>query len=124
MRLTTLTAALLLAGLPARADTILHMKSQVYGCEKARAARALNNQADPRQSDPKWVAYVMGDGQCVRITTQSAWAVVGGDDNGVTLVSYRGTMAVQAPSMFRRQPLISGACAAPSRCHPADQAAS
>ncbi len=80
------------APLAARADAVVHMKSPIYGCEKAPAARVLNNQADSRQGDPRWVAYVMGDGQCVRITTQSPWAVTGADENGVTLVSYRGTV--------------------------------
>ena len=80
------------APLVARADTIVHMKSAIYGCEKAPAARALNNRSDARQNDPRWVAYVMGDGQCVRITTQSPWAVIGADEQGVTLVAYRGTV--------------------------------
>ncbi len=80
------------APLAAHAETVVHMKSQVYGCEKALSARALNNQADPRQNDPHWIAYVMGYGQCVRITTQSPWAVIGSDQDGVTLVSYRGSV--------------------------------
>ena len=34
----------------------------------------------------------MAYGQCVRITTQSPWAVIGSDQDGVTLVSYRGSV--------------------------------
>jgi restriction system protein len=76
----------------ATAETLIHLKAEVYGCHKARAARAINNTDDYRQSDGRWVAYVVSDGQCVRITSHSSWAVTGADDDGVTLISYRGTI--------------------------------
>jgi hypothetical protein len=94
VRLPRIVLAAFCATAPAaaRADALVHVKSQIYGCEKAIAARALNNPTNPRHSDPAWIAYVMGDGQCVKITPQSQWAVMGADENGVTLLSYRGTI--------------------------------
>jgi hypothetical protein len=73
-----------------QAATIVHVKYPVYGCEKPDSVGAINNEADPRHTDPNWLATTMGYGQCVRITPQSPWEPMGADVGGLTLLAYRG----------------------------------
>ena len=77
---------------PGRAATIVHVKYPIYGCEKPDVVTTINNEADPRHTDPNWLAATMGYGQCVRITPQSPWEPISADQGGVTLLAYRGTV--------------------------------
>ena len=80
------------------AATTVHVKYPVYGCEKQPAVAVINNEADPRHTDPEWLATTMGYGQCVRITPQSPWEPLSADQGGLTLLAYRG--AVGRPGSF------------------------
>lgn len=51
----------------ALADGIFHPTGQSFACVNPRATRALANHADPRQSDPGWVHFVITDGRCILV---------------------------------------------------------
>ena len=92
MRRNSLLAWCLLLPASAQAAAIVHVKYPVYGCEKPAAVGVINNEADPRHADPAWLATMMGYAQCVRITPQSPWEKLGADQDGLTLLAYRGTL--------------------------------
>ena len=86
----------LLVPVAASAEDIVHMKAMVFGCQSKAAARDINDESSPRHNDPRWISYVYAEGRCVRLSTQSPWAVIGQDENGVTRISYRGTIGKPA----------------------------
>ena len=75
----------------ARAGDLMHLNTYVFGCEKLAAAKAINDQSDPRQHDPNWVAYVFGDGRCAKLSPRSVWEPIGPNIEGFRRVAYRGT---------------------------------
>ena len=76
----------------AMASPLVHMKNGVWGCVDPNVAPVLNDDADPHRTDRQWVARTAADGQCVRISTHSAWEPLSEDHNGLTYVAYRGTV--------------------------------
>lgn len=59
---STVRASAPVASAGADTDAGLHTGATVFACANLRAARALGNKADPRQSNPGWVAFVKSDG--------------------------------------------------------------
>ncbi|HTW29556.1 MAG TPA: hypothetical protein VME92_20695 [Acetobacteraceae bacterium] len=63
------------AGHGAFAQTLYRARGNTIGCVNPRATQALTSN-DPRRYDPNWVAYVMSDGRCARITPASRWTLL------------------------------------------------
>lgn len=63
----------------AQADDLLHTTRDAIACVNPRATRALNNRADPRQQDPRWVQFVVQDGRCFTIHPDQQWSRIPAD---------------------------------------------
>jgi hypothetical protein len=72
------------------ANSLVHMQRTVWGCVDPNVAPDLNDDHNPRRSDPQWVARTSAVGQCVPISPQSIWEPLSRDYNGLTYVAYRG----------------------------------
>lgn len=83
-------AATAFFGEGAFANPLIHMKRTVWGCVDPNVTPDLNDDRDPRRSDPQWVARTSAVGQCVTISPQSIWEPLSPNYNGLTYVAYRG----------------------------------
>lgn len=90
----TVVASLVWSGavLGQPAPQLFRVTHDTFGCANPRATGALTNRADPRQSDPEWVAFVVSDGHCVNITPRSLWRLVF-KEGDVAFMTYAGTTA-------------------------------
>ena len=55
------------AGTARAGDQVSAATQSVMACVKPRAAVALSDPAEPRAADPRWISYVVSDGQCTRL---------------------------------------------------------
>lgn len=90
----TVVASLVWSGavLGQPAPQLFRVTHDTFGCANPRATGALTNRADPRQSDPEWVAFVVSDGHCVNITPRSLWRLVF-KEGDLAFMTYAGTTA-------------------------------
>ena len=100
---------------PAGADvpSILHTGAIVFACINPRATRALGNKADPRQSNPGWVAFVRSDGKCFSVSPDQGWEQISEQD-GLLLLRRTPPVAGEPPLFFMPTDIQRAAPAAPA----------
>lgn len=81
----------------ARAETLYHMNSAVWGCFDPNVTPTINDPSNPDYSDPQWVAQTANQGQCVLISPAGLWKARSAF-NGMTYVTNSG--AIGQPGSF------------------------
>ena len=101
---------------PAGADvpSILHTGATVFACVNLRATRALGNKADPRQSNPGWVAFVRSDGKCFSVSPDQGWEQISEQD-GLLLLRRTPPVAGEPPLFFMPADIQREASVAPAQ---------
>ena len=84
---------------------LFHVTHDTYGCANPRATMALANQADPRRSDPGWVAFVVNDGHCAPITPRSPWRLVSRAGE-LSYMAYAGTTGLPGSFYVKADELV------------------
>lgn len=85
--------------------TLFHVTHDTFGCINPRATTAITNRADPRQTDPGWVNFVIADGQCAPITPKSTWRLV--FHQGVlAYMTYAGTTGLPGSFYIKTDQLV------------------
>ena len=125
-RMSAVAACLIAAGVQAQTTPgLFHVSHDTYACQNPRATLALTNPAEPRRTDPGWVAYVVNDGHCAPVTPRSPWNLVSRDGE-LAYISYAGTTGLPGSFYFKNTDLVQLPCSPQvSRLNPAaDSAAS
>lgn len=73
----------------ARAETLYHMNSTVWGCFDPNVTPTINDPSNPEHSDPQWVAQTAAQGQCVLISSTGLWKARSAF-NGMTYITNSG----------------------------------
>lgn len=85
-----ITATVVTFNEAATAETLVHLSRSVWGCVDPNEASRINDDSNSAKSDPRWVARISADGQCVLLGSVGQWAALSENYNGLTYVGHRG----------------------------------